>query len=165
MISKPMVHLAQTMLLSCDEINTISKWTETSFYFTHVTLEYHRWRPKWFQSLWYIQRKPCFYHVMKLILSPNGPRRVSTSHTSRWSTIGGAQNDFRAYGIFGANHAPILYWDLYYHQTDGNELPLDQRHLGVPSVCPIWLQSLWYIWRKPCTYLASRLILSPNRLK
>jgi hypothetical protein len=24
---------------------------------------------------------------------------------------------------------------------------------------------LWYVWRKPCTYLASRLALSPNRPK
>jgi hypothetical protein len=25
-----------------------------------------------------------------------------------------------------------------------------------------WFLSLWYVWRKPCTYLASRLALSPN---
>jgi hypothetical protein len=29
-------------------------------------------------------------------------------------------------------------------------------------VCPKRFKSLWYIWRKPCTYLVSRLILSPN---
>jgi hypothetical protein len=29
-------------------------------------------------------------------------------------------------------------------------------------VRPKWFVSLWYVWRKPCTYLASRLALSPN---
>jgi hypothetical protein len=32
-------------------------------------------------------------------------------------------------------------------------------------VRPKWLLSLWYIRRKPCTYLESRLALSPNRPK
>jgi hypothetical protein len=32
-----MVHLVQTVDLSCTETNTISKWTETRFYMTHVT--------------------------------------------------------------------------------------------------------------------------------
>jgi hypothetical protein len=32
-------------------------------------------------------------------------------------------------------------------------------------VCLIWFLSLWYVRHKPCTYLASRLSLSPNRLK
>jgi hypothetical protein len=33
------------------------------------------------------------------------------------------------------------------------------------QVCPKWFLSVWYVWRKPCTYLASRLALSPNGLK
>jgi hypothetical protein len=37
MISEPMIHLAQIVQLSCTEINTISKETETRFYMTHVT--------------------------------------------------------------------------------------------------------------------------------
>jgi hypothetical protein len=32
MIYEPMVHLAQTMYISCVEINTISKWTKMSFH-------------------------------------------------------------------------------------------------------------------------------------
>jgi hypothetical protein len=28
-----------------------------------------------------------------------------------------------------------------------------------------WFLSLWYVWPKPCTYIASRLALSLNRLK
>jgi hypothetical protein len=37
MISEPTVHSAQTAHLSCVKIHTISKWTKTSFHFTHVT--------------------------------------------------------------------------------------------------------------------------------
>jgi hypothetical protein len=37
LISEAMVHLAQIMHLSCVEINTIYKRTETSFHLTHVT--------------------------------------------------------------------------------------------------------------------------------
>jgi hypothetical protein len=33
------------------------------------------------------------------------------------------------------------------------------------QVCPKWFPSPWYIWPKPCTYLTSRLALSPNGLK
>jgi hypothetical protein len=46
MIFEPVVRLAQTMHLSCIEINTIFKWTEVSFYLTHVTLDYHQLCPK-----------------------------------------------------------------------------------------------------------------------
>ena len=41
------------------------------------------------------------------------------------------QNDFRAYGMFGANRAPILH--RHWLPTDQNEIPHDPRHLGVPS--------------------------------
>ena len=90
MIFKPMVCSAQTVHLSCVEINTISKRTKMSFHMTHVTKEYHR---------------VC-------------------------------QNDFQAYGAFGANRLPILSRDENYLQMDPNEFPLDPRHVGVPSVAP-----------------------------
>jgi hypothetical protein len=43
-------------------------------------------------------------------------------------------------------------------------------HLGLITkgyhwVCSKWFLSLWYIWRKPCTYLELRLVLSPNGSK
>jgi hypothetical protein len=37
MISEPMICLAQTMHLSCTDINTVSKQTEVRFHMTHVT--------------------------------------------------------------------------------------------------------------------------------
>jgi hypothetical protein len=36
MILEAMVHLAQTVHLSCTETNTVSKWTETSFHLSLV---------------------------------------------------------------------------------------------------------------------------------
>jgi hypothetical protein len=46
-----------------------------------------------------------------------------------------------------------------------NEIPHDPSHLGFHHVRLKWLPSLWYVWHKPCTYLVSRLALSPNRPK
>jgi hypothetical protein len=66
-ISEPMVRLTRTMHLSCVKINTISKWTKTSFQLSLITKEYHRVRPKWFMCLRYIQRKPCTYHASKRV--------------------------------------------------------------------------------------------------
>jgi hypothetical protein len=37
MISQPILRFVQTMHLSCAEINTISKQTETSLHLTHFT--------------------------------------------------------------------------------------------------------------------------------
>ena len=52
--------------------------------------------------------------------------------TSLSSSIGCIQNDFRAYGTFGANREPILRQYYHYLQTDRNELSVEPRHLAVP---------------------------------
>jgi hypothetical protein len=75
-ISVPMVHSAQTVHLSCAKINTISKQTEASFHFSHVTWEIYWVRPKRFLSLLHIRRKPCTYFASRLALSPNGPNEL-----------------------------------------------------------------------------------------
>jgi hypothetical protein len=43
------------------------------------------------------------------------------------------QNDFRAYGTFGANCAPILHRHTHCLQMDRNEILYDLSRLGVPS--------------------------------
>jgi hypothetical protein len=58
--------------------------------------------------------------------------RFHMTHSSRTS-IGCVQYDFRAYGTFGTNHAPILRQDQHYLQTVSNKLPLETRHQGVSS--------------------------------
>jgi hypothetical protein len=105
--SMPVVHSVQTMHLSCIEINTISKWSKTSFHLTNVTLKYQRMCLKRFPCPWYIRRKLFTYLAPRLTLSPNRPKRASTWHTSPRSTIGCAQNDFHAHDTFGTNRAPI----------------------------------------------------------
>jgi hypothetical protein len=50
MISEPIARSAQILHLSCMEINTISKWTKTSFHFTNVTGEVHCVQPKNFHA-------------------------------------------------------------------------------------------------------------------
>jgi hypothetical protein len=47
---------------------------------------------------------------------------------------------------------------------DQNEIPHDPRHPGVSSGASKTIISLWYVRHKLCTYLSSRLALSPNRL-
>jgi hypothetical protein len=49
------------------------------------------------------------------------------------STIGCIENNFRAYGMFSANRAPILQRHWHYFQMKQNKIRHDPRHLGVPS--------------------------------
>ena len=44
------------------------------------------------------------------------------------------QNDFRAYGTYDANRAPILRQDWHYLQMDRNELPLEPCNLVLPLI-------------------------------
>jgi hypothetical protein len=111
MISKPMVCSAQTVHLSCAETNTISKRTELSFHLTYITEEYHQVCSTWFPCPWYIRCKPCTYLAPIFKLSPNGSKWASACSTSRRSTIMCIQNDFLAYGTFGASRVPILRQD------------------------------------------------------
>jgi hypothetical protein len=74
MITEPIVHLTQTVHLSCTNTNTVSKWTEMRFDLTHVTKGSLRVRLKLFLSLWYIWRKLCTYLALTLTPSMNGPK-------------------------------------------------------------------------------------------
>jgi hypothetical protein len=105
--SEPMVHLVQTMNVSCTDTNTISNTDQNE-----IPLDpRHLGRPssKRFLSLWYVRRKPCTCLAARLAQSPNGLNRASTWASSPRTAIGFVQNDFWAYGTFGSNHAPILH--------------------------------------------------------
>jgi hypothetical protein len=128
-----LVRSMKTVHLSCVKVSTISKWSESSFHLGLVIYEYHHVCPKWFMSLWYVWRKLCTHLALALALSPNELNQASTWSWSPRSTIGCIQNEFWAYGMFGANHAPILHWHRHCLQMDQNEIPHDPRHLGVPS--------------------------------
>jgi hypothetical protein len=45
-ICEPMVRLAQMVLLSCSDTNTITERTKTRFHMSHITQEFHRLRLK-----------------------------------------------------------------------------------------------------------------------
>jgi hypothetical protein len=82
---------------------------------------------------WYIWCKLCTYLALKQTLSPNRPKRASIWASSPRSTIQCIQNNFWAYGTYGANHAPIMHWNQHYLQKDRKEILHDPRHLGIPS--------------------------------
>jgi hypothetical protein len=160
-----MVCLAQTVHLSCTDNNTVSKQTEMRFHMTHVTLEHQRVCPKRFLSLCYVRREPCTYLASKLALSPNEPKQAFSWALSPSSTIGCVQNNLWAYGMFGANCAPILHRYIHCLQTDRNMIPRDPHYLGVTSGASKIIFERMVHLAKLCTYLAPTLTLSLNRPK
>jgi hypothetical protein len=106
------------MHLFCIKISIISKRTKPSFHLNLFSLEYNRVLPKCFVSVWCIRQKLCTYLAPKQTLSPNRPKRDYIWHMTSRSSIRCVQIDFRAYGTFHANHAPILHQDQHYLQTD-----------------------------------------------
>jgi hypothetical protein len=88
-------------------------------YMTHVTWQFHRVRPEWFPSLWYVRQKQCTYLAPTLTLSPNGPKWDSTWPMSPRSTIGSIQNDFWAYGTLAQIvHLSCTYTDTIFKWTE-----------------------------------------------
>jgi hypothetical protein len=71
-ILEPMVHLAQTVHLSCIDTDTVSERTELRFHMTHGPRSSIGCVQNDFLSQWYVWRKPCTYLVSQLALSPNG---------------------------------------------------------------------------------------------
>jgi hypothetical protein len=126
------------------------------FHMTHVTKEFHQVCPKQFLSLWYCRHKSCTYLVSRLALCPKGPKQASTWATSVSKTI--------------SEHMVRLAQTMDLSCTDTNivskqkEARFHMTHITYEFhwVSPKWFLSLWYIRRKPCTYLASRLVLSLN---
>jgi hypothetical protein len=151
------------MHLSCTDTNIVSKHTKTRPHMTHITYEFHRVRPKLFMSLWYLQCKPCTYLTSRLALSPNGPNRAPPdAHLLRVPT-----------GASKTIYEPIVRLTQTEHLscTDTNtvskqiETRFHMTHVTMEfhQVPPILFPSLRYVRRKPCTTLASRVALSPNR--
>jgi hypothetical protein len=137
--------------LYCTYTNTVSKRTEMRF-------EFYPMRPKQFLSLWYVRCKPCTYLASRLALSPNGPKRVSTWASSSSNSIGCIKNYFLACGMFTEPvHLSCSYTNTVSKRTE--------MRFDFHPVLPKHFVSLWYVRRKPCTYLASRSALSENGLK
>jgi hypothetical protein len=122
-------------------------------------------RPKWFLSRWYIRRKPCTYIAPTLTLSPNGSKWDST-----WPTRLGLPS-----GAFKTISEPIVRLAQTVHLYCVKISTISKRtktsfHLSLVTkeyhrVRPKRFLSQWYIWCKPCSYIASALTLSPNKPK
>jgi hypothetical protein len=160
-----MVHLTQTVHLSCTETDTISKRIKMRFYMTHIIYEFHRVCPNWFLRLRYVWHQLWIYLAPILSLSPNGPKRDSTWPTSPRNSIRCVQNDFWA-SVRSAQtvHLSWIKVSIVSKRTKTSfhlSLVTYEYHLMRPK----WFLRLWYIWRKPCTYRAPKLTLSPKGSK
>ena len=147
MISELVVPSAQTVHRSCVKISTTSKRTKTSFQLSFITYEYHRVRPKRYLSLWYVWRKQCTYLALTLTLTPslNGPIEVSQDPLLSEPVVCLAQ---------------IVHLSC----TNTNTISKETKRV-FHRVRPKQFPSLWYVRRKPCTNLASKLALSTNGSK
>jgi hypothetical protein len=119
-------------------------------------------RPKRFRSRWYIRRKPCTYIAPTLTKYANGPKRDST-----WPTRLGLPS-----GAFKTISEPMVRLSQTAHLSCVKINTISKRtqtsfHLSLVTkeyhrVHPKWFLSQWYIRRKPCTYFALTVTLSPN---
>ena len=119
-------------------------------------------RPKRYLSLWYVLRKPCTYLLSTLTPSPNVPNEIP--------------HDPRHLGVpSGASKTlsePMVRLAQTVHQSYINTniskwTERDSRRPTSPRSFMVWPKyflSLWYVLRKPCTYLMSTLTPSPNGL-
>jgi hypothetical protein len=122
---------------------------------------YHRVRPKRLLSLWYVWHKPCTYLVLTLTPSPNGPKRALTQPKSPRCSFGCVQNNFQAPRSAETMHLSCVKISIVFKWTE-TSLHLSLDTLKYHQVRPKWLLSLWYVWRKPCTYPALTLTPPPN---
>jgi hypothetical protein len=106
------------------------------------------------------QRKPCTNLVSRLALSPNGLERASTWASSPRSTSGASKMISRPIVCLAqtvhlscVKISTISKWtEMSFHLN----LVTYEYH----RVHPKLFMSLWYVWRKPCSYLATTQTLS-----
>jgi hypothetical protein len=113
-------------------------------------------------SLWYLQCKPCSYLVSRLALSPNESNKAPQD-PHQLGVPSGASNTISE---------PIVRLMQTVHQSciksstipKWTEPSFHLSHVTKEShrVRTKRFLCLWYVQRKPCIYLVSRLALSPN---
>jgi hypothetical protein len=159
-----MTLLTQTEHLSCTDANTVSRQVEMRFRMTHVTYEFYQVSPIVFSSLRYVRRKPCSNLASRVALSPNRPNRAFT-----WaSSLGVPSSASKTISMPMVRSVQTVHLSC----ADTNiiskrtKMRFHTTHVTYEfhRVCPKLFMSLWYVWCKPCTYLASRLALSPNTI-
>jgi len=119
-------------------------------------------RPKRYLSLWYVWCRPCTNLALTLTPYPNGPNKIphDPSHQGVFhqvskmiseSLVRLAQTVYRS----SVKISTISKWTETSFQLS---FVTKEYH----RVRPKRYLSLWYIWSKPCTYLALTLTPSPN---
>jgi hypothetical protein len=118
--------------------------------------------PKWCLSLWYVWCKTCTYLAPTLTPSPNRSKRRLTWRTSPRSSIRCVQN----------NSKHMVHLVRAVHLSCVKISPISKRteksfHLSLVTkenhrVHLKRFLCLWYVWRKPCTYLTLTLTPSLN---
>jgi hypothetical protein len=149
-ITRPIVHLAQTVHRSRVEINTISKQTKTSFHLIHVT--YIGLCLKRFLCPWNVLRKShlSFIEINSLQMEQN-ELPLDPSHI--WVPSSASKMiSVPMVRLAQTMHLPCVDITTISKQT----------HI-IHQVRPRRFPCMWHIRRKPCTYLVLTLPLSPNR--
>jgi hypothetical protein len=119
-------------------------------------------RPKIFPCLWYIRHKSCSCLALRWTLSANRPKRASTWTTSHRSSIDAPKTISEPITrSVQTVHLSCIDINTVSKWTDMNFNMIHFMYM-YHRVCLKWFLSLWYIWRNPCSDLASRLALSPN---
>jgi hypothetical protein len=120
--------------------------------------------PILFPSLRYVQRKPCTNLASRVALSPERSNRASTWATSPRSPTWATSKPI--------SMPMVCSWQtMHLSCADTNtiskrtKMRFHTTHVTYEfhRVLPNLFMSQWYVQCKPCTYLASRLALSPNR--
>jgi hypothetical protein len=155
-----MVRSEQTMHLSCVKNSTIFERSESSF---HLSLS-PRSTIGCVQNdfLSYVWRKPCTYIASILAIYQMNWLKHPLELRHLGVLLGASK--MISYPMFGANRAPIL----HQYSNISNELTQASTWASSPRSTIGCVQNdfLSYVWRKPCTYLASILaIYQMNWLK
>jgi hypothetical protein len=158
--------LAQTVHLSCTYINVVSnrpkrdstwpKSPRSSIGCIHNDL----WAYSTFGA------KPCTYLELSLSVSPNAPKLDSMWPTSPSSSIVCVSRIISEHVLRSAQTVHLCCTDTN-TISKRTEMRLHMTHIisEFYRVRVKWFLSLWYVRRNPCTYLASRLSLSPIGMK
>jgi len=117
--------------------------------------------PKRFLSPWYVRRKPCTYLALTLTPSPNGPNEIPHD-PHHLGVPSGASKTISEPMVRSAQtvHRSCIKISTISKRTE-TSFQLSFVTLVYHRVCPKRYLWLWYVWRKPCTYLA--LTLTPSR--
>jgi hypothetical protein len=118
-----------------------------------------------FLSLWYICHKPYTYLAPTQTFSPSDHNEIHHDRRHLGFPSGASKMIFEPMVRPAQSvHLSCVKITTISKRTE-TRFHLSLKTLEYHQVSPKWFLGLWYVWRKPCTYLELTLILSPNRPK